>query len=169
MPSLLREPLEKNVGMMLVINCKVVFCRVGTNHTRVFTRVFTPGIKLQKTFVVVFMQDINTRTWKFLKFCTTVIPVPGTSGSSVRQCHKYPGYGYIIFKRYQGSARAPASPAPMLRAGQGSTWARKRKNVVAVRFDIIEVSSNAEFLIQIRGSKDHILTFHGAHSFGKEG
>ena len=30
-------------------------------------------------------------------FYRTFIPIPGTSVSSVRQCHKYPGYGYSIF------------------------------------------------------------------------
>ena len=33
------------------------------------------------------------------------IPVPGTSGSPVRQCHKYPGYGHIIFIMYVSSVR----------------------------------------------------------------
>ena len=40
---------------------------------------------------------IHTRTRNFCKLCTTFKPVPGTSGSSVRQCHKQPGYGYSIF------------------------------------------------------------------------
>ena len=28
---------------------------------------------------------------------TWILPVPGTSVSSTRQCHKYPGYGYNMF------------------------------------------------------------------------
>ena len=38
-----------------------------------------------------------TRTRNFCKFCRAFIPVPGTSVSSVRQCHEYRGYGYSIF------------------------------------------------------------------------
>ena len=37
-----------------------------------------------------------TRIRNFCKFCRTFKPVPGTSESSVRQCHKYPRYGYSI-------------------------------------------------------------------------
>ena len=44
-------------------------------------------------------------TKNFCEFCRTFILVPGTSGSSVRQCHKYPGYGYIIFTTYVSSVR----------------------------------------------------------------
>ena len=40
---------------------------------------------------------VFTRTRNFCKFCRIFIPVPGTSVSSARQCHKYPGYGYSIF------------------------------------------------------------------------
>ena len=36
-------------------------------------------------------------TKNFCKFYRTFISVPGTSVSSVRPCHKYPGYGYSIF------------------------------------------------------------------------
>ena len=33
----------------------------------------------------------------FCNFCRTLRPVPGTSESSVRRCHKDPGYGYSMF------------------------------------------------------------------------
>ena len=54
-------------------------CSVGyvQNHTRGIYRGYYP-------------------TKNFCKFCRTFIPVPGTSVSSVRPCHKYPGYGYSI-------------------------------------------------------------------------
>ena len=83
----------------------VVFCRVRTNHARVFT----PGITLQRTSVssvghsypypelLGVLYDIHTRTRKFWKFCTTFIPVPGTSGNYVRPWPQYPGYGYSMF------------------------------------------------------------------------
>ena len=46
------------------------------------------------------------RTKNFRLFCTAFIPpVPGTSTSSVRQCHEYPGYGYIISSTYVSSVR----------------------------------------------------------------
>ena len=68
-------------------------CSVGyvQNHTRGIYRRYYP-------------------TKNFCKFCRTFIPVPGTcvgyvrhshpypeSASSVRPCHKYPGYGYSFF------------------------------------------------------------------------
>ena len=37
-----------------------------------------------------------TRTRNFCKFCRIFIPVPGTSVSSVHQCHKNPKYGNSI-------------------------------------------------------------------------
>ena len=46
---------------------KVVLCRVRTNHTRDVYPGYYPDTK------------------NFCKFCRTFIPVPGTSGSSVRQ------------------------------------------------------------------------------------
>ena len=36
-------------------------------------------------------------TKNFCNFCRTLIPVPGTYRSSVRRCHKDPGYGYRMF------------------------------------------------------------------------
>ena len=80
---------------------KVVFCRVRTNHTRGIYPGYYP-------------------TKNFCKFCRTFIPVPGTSGSSVRQSYPYPeilevlyasatntrGTGiYIIFITYVSSVR----------------------------------------------------------------
>ena len=36
-------------------------------------------------------------TKNFCNFCRTLMPVPATSGSSVRRCHKDPEYGYGMF------------------------------------------------------------------------
>ena len=59
-----------------------------------------------QTMPAVFTPGINYPTKNlFCKFCRTFISVPGTSGSSVRQCHKYPGYGYITFITFVSSVR----------------------------------------------------------------
>ena len=58
--------------------CEVVFCRVRTNHTRGIYRGYYP-------------------TNNCCKFCRTFIPVPGTSGSSVRPWPQYPRYRYSMF------------------------------------------------------------------------
>ena len=56
----------------------VVFCRYLQNRTRGVYPGYYP-------------------TKNMWEFCTTLIPVPGTSVSSVRPFHKYQGYGYSIF------------------------------------------------------------------------
>ena len=81
-------------------NVKVVSCRVRTNHSRGIC----PGYSPAKNFC---------------KFSRTFIPVPGTSGNSVRQpypypellrvpyagqCHKYLGCGYTIFITHLSSS-----------------------------------------------------------------
>ena len=53
-------------------------CTVYTNHTRVIYPGYCP-------------------TKSFCNFCKTLIPVAGTSRSSVRRRQKDPGYGYSMF------------------------------------------------------------------------
>ena len=78
--------------------------------TRNFWKFCTPvatihGVRVQHvlyplgTFLSSLRLCHNTRNvWKFCKtFCTTFIPVPGTSGSSVRPWPQYPRYGYSMF------------------------------------------------------------------------
>ena len=80
---------------------KVVFCRVGTNHTRVC---IDPGYYPTKNFCK-FCRTFIPVPGTYWKFCTTFIPVPGTSGSSARESHKYPGYRYIVFITLVSSVR----------------------------------------------------------------
>ena len=68
----------------------------SSGYVRNIPGVFTPGITLQRTSVC--LKDIHTHARNFCKFCTTFMHVPGTSVSSLRPCHKYPGYyGHSIF------------------------------------------------------------------------
>ena len=82
-----------------VVFCKVVFCRVRANHTRVFipgTRGIYPGYCPTKNFCK-FCRTFTPVPGNLWKFCGAFIPVPGISASSVRPWPQYPGYGYSTF------------------------------------------------------------------------
>ena len=72
--------------------CKVVFCRVRTNHTR--GMVFTPGITLQRTSV---SSEGHSYPYPELReVLYDIHTVPESSGSSVRPWPQYPGNGYSM-------------------------------------------------------------------------
>ena len=59
---------------------KIVFCRVLTNRTRGIYLGYYP-------------------TKNLCKFCRAFIPVPGTSGSSVRHSYLYPEFLEVLYAR----------------------------------------------------------------------
>ena len=56
------------------------------------------------------MYNIHTRTKNFCEFCTTFIPVPGTSIRSVRPCHNTRGTGtaFLYLPRTSVSSARPS-------------------------------------------------------------
>ena len=73
------------------------------------SKLFKKKKKSQDTLVPPLYMDIHTRTRIFCKFCTTLIPVPGTSVRSVRPCHNTRGIGtaFLYLPRTSASSVRP--------------------------------------------------------------
>ena len=93
-PTCTRNVCEFGTTLIPVPELCVIVISVG--YTQNHTRGIHPGYYPTKNHC---------------NFCGTLIHAPGTSGSSVRRCHKDPAYGYSMFTHIRNFSKF-CSPVP---------------------------------------------------------
>ena len=76
-------------------------CSVG--YAFLYTRGIYPGITRTRQVLWV-LYDFHTLPERFCDFCTTFIPLPKISVTSVTTSYRYPGMGYAFHTRNRGSS-----------------------------------------------------------------